>query len=184
MTPSATRESLTHMSTVSDGHARTTSRTYRHWIVATTLGELAAFSVPAATWGLCAVAGLGDLPTAIAVIASGACEGAILGWAQSRVLRVVIPGLDARPWIRATAAGAVVAWALGMIPSTFQDTLAHLPIGVLVAAGVVGAITMLCSIGVAQARVLRRHVHGARGWVVANVLGWLAGLAWRSPRAG
>jgi deazaflavin-dependent oxidoreductase (nitroreductase family) len=35
---------------------------------------------------------------------------------------------------------------------------------------------LLCSIGAAQAAVLRAHVQHAGRWVTANVLGWLAGL--------
>lgn len=35
---------------------------------------------------------------------------------------------------------------------------------------------MLCSIGAAQAIVLREHVVHAGRWIPANALGWLAGL--------
>jgi F420H(2)-dependent quinone reductase len=41
---------------------------------------------------------------------------------------------------------------------------------------VAGALALLCSIGAAQATVLRRYVENAGHWIGANALGWLAGL--------
>src|SRR5215204_6702406 len=53
--------------------------TYRRWLLAMTLGELAAFSVPTTVWGLAAVAGLSDQAAYLPVVLAGAGEGAVLG---------------------------------------------------------------------------------------------------------
>lgn len=50
------------------------------------------------------------------MIVEGACEGALLGLAQSVAFgRSFVPRSD---WIRATAWGAAIAWSIGMLPST------------------------------------------------------------------
>ena len=107
---------------------------------------------------------------------AGAGEGAVLGCAQSRALRHALPELDARAWVRATAAAGALGWAVGLAPSAFHDALSELPVPVLAGLGAAGAVVLLSSIGAAQAVVLRRHVHHAGRWVGANAAGWLAGL--------
>jgi len=153
-----------------------TASPWRRWVVATTLGELAGFALPTAVWGAAATAGLGDRATALPVILAGAGEGAVLGFAQSRALRIELPAVEPRAWIGATAAAAALAWAIGMAPSTFHEELSAWPVPVLVGLGVVGGVTLLLSIGVAQALVLRHHVLHAGRWVAANAAGWLLGL--------
>lgn len=151
-------------------------QTYRRWLVAMTLGELVAFSVPTAVWGLAAVAGLGDQAAYLPVVLAGAGEGAVLGYAQTRALRHDLPALDARAWVRATAAAGALGWAVGLAPSAFHDALSGLPVAVLAGLGALAGVVLLCSIGAAQAVVLRRHVHHAGRWIGANAAGWLAGL--------
>jgi deazaflavin-dependent oxidoreductase (nitroreductase family) len=63
-----------------------------------------------------------------------------------------------------------------MIPSSFHTAFSGLPVAALLVLAVAGAALLLCSIGAAQATLLRLHVEHAGRWVVANVLGWLAGL--------
>jgi deazaflavin-dependent oxidoreductase (nitroreductase family) len=145
-------------------------------VIATSLGELAAFSVPTAVWGLTAIAGLSDGAAYLPVVLAGAGEGAVLGYAQSRVLRGVLPALDPRAWMRVTAAAGALGWAVGLMPSTFHGAFSGFPVGVLVVLGAIGAIVLLGSIGAAQATVLRRHVDHAGRWITANALAWLAGL--------
>lgn len=48
----------------------------------------------------------------------GAFEGAVVGVAQRAVLLTRLPAL--RGWVRATIVGAMVAWAIGMVPSTLM----------------------------------------------------------------
>jgi deazaflavin-dependent oxidoreductase (nitroreductase family) len=153
-----------------------TAAPWRRWVVATTLGELAGFAVPTAVWGAAAAAGLGDRAIALPVILAGACEGAVLGFAQSRALRRELPLLVPRRWIAATGGAAALAWTIGMMPSTFHEELSSWPAPVLVALGAVGGGTALLSIGVAQALILRHHVLHAVRWVAANAAGWLLGL--------
>ena len=98
---------------------------------------------------------------------AGAAEGAVLAYAQSRVLPHALPGFDTPRWVKATATAGVLGWAAGMTPSTFQAELSRLPVPVLVILGAFGATLLLCSIGggVAQAVVLRRYIkHGGR-WI-------------------
>jgi hypothetical protein len=103
-------------------------------------------------------------------------EGSLLGWAQSRVLRTAIPALDGRAWIVRTALAAMVAWAVGMVPSTWWDELTRLP-GVLTAVlATGGGLVLLASIGVAQWTVLRRHVSRSTRWIWWTAGAWLAGL--------
>jgi deazaflavin-dependent oxidoreductase (nitroreductase family) len=149
---------------------------YRRWLVATSLGELAGFAVPTTVWGLTAIVRLGDRAALVPVIAAGAGEGALLGYAQSLALRRELPALDRRAWVRATAAAAGVSWAIGMAPSTFHEELSPWPAPLLAVLAIVGGSVMLCSIGAAQAMILRRHVVRAERWIVANAAGWLAGL--------
>jgi deazaflavin-dependent oxidoreductase (nitroreductase family) len=156
--------------------ARAVRGVYRRWVIATALGELVAFSIPTAVWGLTAVAGLSDRAAYLPVVLAGAGEGAVLGYAQSRVLRGALPALDPRAWIRVTAAGGALGWGVGLMPSAFHSTLAGFPAGVLVVLGAIGAAALLGSIGAAQATVLRRHVDRAGRWIIANSLAWLAGL--------
>src|SRR5215207_3431482 len=133
--------------------------TYQRWIIATTLGELAAFSVPTAVWVLAAVAGLSDGAAYLPVVVAGAGEGAVLGFAQTRALRRDLPALEPRAWVLATAAAGALGWAVGLAPSAFHDVLAGLPAVVLAGLGAAAAVVLLSSIGAAQAVVLRRHVH-------------------------
>lgn len=156
--------------------ARAERATYRRWFVATTVGELVAFSIPTAVWGLTVVAGLDERWALVPVVAAGAGEGAVLGYAQTRALRRDLPALEVRSWIEVTAAAGALGWAVGMTPSTFHEALSGLPVALLAVLGAAGGAVLLCSIGAAQAMVLRRHVHHAGRWVAANALGWLAGL--------
>ena len=149
---------------------------YRRWVLATSAGELAGFAVPTAAWGACATAGLGDAAALPVLVAAGAGEGAVLGFAQSRALRRDLPAVRPRAWVLATAAAAAVAWLAGMAPTASGELLDGLDTAELSALWAASVAVMLCSIGVAQALVLRRHVEGAATWVAANVLGWLAGL--------
>jgi hypothetical protein len=113
------------------------------------------------------------LRQAAILVAAGAVEGAMLGWAQATVLRRVVTGLDTRSWVRATALGAVVAYAMGMVPSLFFP----LPVPAMVAIAAVAGTVLLGSIGTAQWLVLRRHRPGSAWWIAATAGAWLLGLA-------
>jgi hypothetical protein len=148
----------------------------RRWIVACTAGELVGFTVPAVAGALTA-ATTPPAPAVMALlVAAGSFEGAILGLAQAVALRRALPGVPTVAWIRATALGAGVAWAAGMVPSTLGDRLDDVPVAAVVAVAVPLGLMMLLGIGVLQARCLCGHVARPWRWVAASAAAWTAGL--------
>jgi hypothetical protein len=146
----------------------------RSWFWTVTAAEFLGFAVPAVVGAVTA----GDA-AAIAVpalLAAGAVEGGMLGFGQSSVLRRAIPGFRARPWIAATAAAAVFAYALGLAPSTFASAVESWPTPLTIAVAVVLGGLLLTSIGGAQWFVLRQYVTHASRWIFATALAWAAGL--------
>jgi len=69
--------------------------------VATTVGELAGFTVPAVVGTAVATAGIQPVAAAAALVLAGAGEGAVLGLAPARALRRDLPGLPGRAWVTA-----------------------------------------------------------------------------------
>ncbi len=129
------------------------------------------------------------LLAAVAIVLGTFFEGVLVGLFQWRVLRDPLPGLARRSWVRATAAGAAIAWILGMLPSTILSLTmdasgapaSEAPVEpgaalvLLLAAGmglVLGAI-----LAAPQWLVLRRHVRRASWWAPANMLAWMVGMA-------
>ena len=154
---------------------------WRRWTLATTVGELLGFAVPALA-GAAVILALGEpdgLATALAFAAlltlAGAGEGAVLGTAQARVLVRAIPALSRRAWVIATALAAALAWSIGMLPSTVIGRW-EIPPLLIGAAAVVLVPVLLGSIGAAQWLVLRRSLPGAALWIPANAIAWIAGL--------
>jgi hypothetical protein len=158
------------------------------WVVANLLGEFVGLGLVGLI-GYAMVAVFGEpnaffqaLAFAIVAVALGALEGSIVGYAQFLVIRRRLPQL--RAWVAATILGAVIAWTLGVLPSTLMSLnapaatepppeisdalqlLLAIPLGL-----VAGAI-----LGVPQWRVLRRYVSRAGWWVLANALAWAAGM--------
>lgn len=138
------------------------------------VGECLAFSIPAAAWGMLEVAGVPALVIFAGVAVAGIGEGAVLGFAQSRVLPLFVRGIDARRWVRFTALGAGVAWALGMLPSTLNDLGA--PLAVTIAVGIVAMPLLVLALSAPQAHLLRGHIDDAWRWVPVNVAAWGVGL--------
>jgi hypothetical protein len=118
------------------------------------------------------------------MIAAGTLEGVIVGFAQWLVLRRRLRRLSRREWITATSIGALLAWAIGMAPSTLMalnqsagsspppemnDTVKYALAAVMGAA--LGTI-----LGIPQWRVLRRYVSGASLWVWGNTAAWAVGM--------
>ena len=164
-------------------------RFWLRWIVANAIGEILGLGLAAAV-AIGMILTIGE-PKSLAVavmmagvmIAAGACEGVIVGLAQWRVLRRRLPRVPRRDWVLATAMGALVAWALGMAPSTLavlnQDAGAP-PLEpsdwlVYSLAAAMGAALGIV-LGIPQWRVLRRHVQRAHWWVWANAAAWLVGM--------
>jgi hypothetical protein len=150
--------------------------TWRRWFTATTLGELVGFLIPVAVVS----AGADELAGALRfllVVLAGAGEGAVLGWAQSRVLRPLLPGLSTRAWTARTAAAAALAWTIGIGPSSLGAVFDGWAPAVRTAVAVPAALLLLVSIGAAQWTVLRRVLPGSGRWIGWTSAGWLAGLA-------
>jgi hypothetical protein len=167
-------------------------RFYAWWIVANAIGECVGLggtaAVTALAWSALDEAALGvGLLIALGIALAGALvEGTVVGTAQWLVLRVPLRGMRWRWWALATALGAFVAWALGMLPSTIVQALAEsdaaggaavepsLALQMALAAGmglVLGPI-----LGGFQWPVLRHHVPRAGRWLAANALAWAAGM--------
>jgi hypothetical protein len=115
-------------------------------------------------------------------------DGGIVGAAQWSVLRVPLPTLSWRSWAGATAQGAGLAWALGMIPSTLMAAnqesgsgAAGPPSqepGLLVYYGLAASLGLVAGaiLALAQWWVLRRHVPHASLWIAANAAAWAVGM--------
>lgn len=143
------------------------------WIVVVGLGELVGFLVPATAGVLWSAREWGFA----AIVAAGAVEGAVLGLSQWSVMREDMPALPVRAWAGATAAGAVVAYALGMLPSTTATAWAAWPMAGRVAVAIPLLLALLLSIGLAQWLVLRSFIAHAWWWIVGTAIGWVVGLA-------
>lgn len=146
----------------------------RRWIVATTIGEVLGFLVPALVGAF--AFGLHPAVTLPLMTVAGVVEGLVLGSAQALVLGREFLGFDRRAWAGATAAAAGAAWVLGMLPSTFADTWSDWPPGVTVPLAALLGLALLCSIGFGQWTVLRHHVPRSRTWVPVNAVAWMLGL--------
>jgi hypothetical protein len=147
------------------------------WTAATTAGELAGFAVPAAVGATAATAGWPDILTYAAVLAAGFVEGCLLGYAQAATLRAGLPRLEVGLYVTATGSAAVLAYAIGMLPSTLGERLTTLPSALLVPAVAVAALVLLGSIGTAQWMVLRRAGADRPSWIATTAAAWTAGLA-------
>lgn len=110
-------------------------------------------------------------------VTGGFGEGAVLASFQLIVLTECIPQLNRKHWVLGTGTAAAFAWALGMLAPTLDDIVGIGP-RAQIAIWVPASILILASIGSAQALVLRQIVDNPKSWIVANALGWLAGLPW------
>jgi hypothetical protein len=149
----------------------TNTTLWRRWTVAATLGELVGFLVPAVV--AASVRDLDQVTVVAALVVAGFVEGSALGYAQSRVMREVVPGVRRRDWTVATGTAAALAWLLGMLPSSLAG---RIPEAVLWTVIVVAAPVLLASIGGAQWLVIRRRRRRSGWWVAATAAAWAAGL--------
>jgi hypothetical protein len=170
----------------SNAFARTVDRSawtvWARWTVFMTLGEFVGFAIPAVVGALAVQrfpdsAGSGArVAVALLLVGAGTLEGCVLGFAQGLVLKRYLPGFLTRQWILATAAGAALAWAIGMLPSTIGDPTTLPPIVLWLGVAILGPV-LLVSLGAAQWLVLRRQLAYAANWIWLSALAWLAGLA-------
>lgn len=161
---------------------------WQKWVIANALGELIGlgavfivgyfyFNSLGEPQGVSALAGLAVLVVLLAVY-----EGAVVGLAQWRVLRIALPELPGRSWILATVVGAVIAWVLGMIPSTLfpgnGEPVEAVEPPMLAVLGVAAAMGLVLGsiLAIAQWWVLRKHVTKALTWLGANSLAWAVAM--------
>jgi hypothetical protein len=150
------------------------SRLRGTWLVQVAAAELVGFSGPALAGVLLADS---SPPWRLAgMVLAGSTEGAILGWAQARLLVRVVPGLDRRAWLVASVAGAALAWLLGMLPTTTYDLWEGWPTSVTVVGAAPLAVVLLISIGTAQAVTLPARTRRLL-WAATTTVAWCGGLA-------
>ncbi|MCB9569863.1 MAG: hypothetical protein H6710_22035 [Myxococcales bacterium] len=152
---------------------------WRAWTVATALGELAGFAIPAAVGALLGAAGVAEVPMAVGLVIAGAGEGAVLGAFQGRALARHLPGFPWRRWTAATSIAALIAWILGMTPSALLGggEPPALPTWAWAFGGAVLGVAFLLVMGVAQWWVLRGGFRRAWRWIVASAIAWPLGVA-------
>ncbi|HEX4945036.1 MAG TPA: hypothetical protein VFZ34_00040 [Blastocatellia bacterium] len=163
---------------------------WRRWIIANALGELLGLGFVAALAGA-VVWRFGEPRTSLAVllmtalmILLGACEGLLIGGAQWWAVHPFLRVLPRQEWMKATTLGAVLAWGLGMIPSTLlalqETTIATPPAEIsdtakYVLAALMG-LALGLTLGVPQWLVLRQYVRHAAWWIGANAVAWAVGM--------
>ena len=171
------------------GHDR---RFYLAWIVANAVSEAVGLGTTFAIGFTLApiierLSGVAStlLAVLLAVVLGTLLEGVVVGAAQESVLRPFLSRLRRGSWVVATAVGAALAWALGMIPSTVMAltfsgsapgavTEPPMAVKIVLAAGlglIAGPV-----LGMAQWTVLRRYVDRAGRWLWANALAWAVGM--------
>jgi hypothetical protein len=138
-------------------------------------GEFAGFAVPAVVGGLAYAAGAPAVLFLVLLVAAGAVEGAVMGYAQWRAMRPELPVIPPQEWVLATSIAAAVAWTFGMTPSTFFEDG---PLAVFIALQVIGVFGIMLSIAIGQWLVLRNYLERAAGRIPATALAWTAGVAW------
>lgn len=147
-------------------------RLLRRWVMVVAAAEALGFVVPAIVGSI--TTSSADSVVIPAMLAAGLYEGTVLGIGQALVLRRAIPTVSPLQWVVATAAGAMLAYALGLLPSRLATDW---PPAMMLAGVAVLGVLILSTIGGTQWLVLRRHVDGAYRWVLITAGAWLAGLA-------
>lgn len=160
------------------------------WMVANALGELIGLGFVAAIagglvwrYGEPRSSGAVLLMTALMILL-GACEGLVIGYAQWRAVHPYFRLLPRRAWMKATTLGAILAWGLGMIPSTLlalQETTLATPPAAMPDAVKYGMAALMglglgLALGVPQWLVLRQYLPHAAWWIPANALAWALGM--------
>jgi hypothetical protein len=144
------------------------------WFRRVTVGEFLGFAAPATVGA--ASTGWPSAAAVPALLAAGAVEGAVLGAAQAHVLGRALPALDRGRFVAATAAGAVLAYAIGLVPSALGGALLTLPTWLLVGLAAAGGTALLAAIGTAQWLVLRHVLPRSAWWIATTAGAWAAGL--------
>lgn len=128
----------------------------------------------------------------VSLLTVGALEGALIGLAQGTMLQRIVPNLRVTRFAGWTALVAMLAWAVGMAPSTFlplalgpaartaADSAAasasEPPVALILAISAAGGALGGLLIAAAQVIELRQHVPTVRPWIAATAAGWALAL--------
>jgi hypothetical protein len=151
-------------------------RLFGRWTLWVTLGTFVAFTAAIA---LLVLLDRLDPPYAIfaalSIIGWAAC-GALIGWAEGRVLHQALPTLSNNAWTVATAVGAAIVWSATITPRALRSVLAGRNVLFLGVLFLVLIVVVVLALGFAQWLVLRRHLPKATGWVWASAGAWLVAM--------
>lgn len=147
---------------------------FRRWVGCTVAGQVAGFTVAAV---LAATQDVSRMSDYALVLGAGALEGALVGRGQAIAMtRVQLPSGVLRVWPIVTSIAAVMAWSIGLIPSSVRTI--SLPPGIAWPLTAVLALVLLISIPLAQFLLLRTVIPPASQWIRFNLLAWLLGISW------
>jgi len=183
--------SLAHTSYVGKREQTGPVRIWLQWVSANAGAELIGLGSSALLWiAMLALMEerLGILLSSVAVVlGSTLLEGTAVGLGQWFVLRKIFPTMRWQSWLLATAAGAFVAWTLGMLPSTMMNMgESSVAAGTVDPPAISNGLMYLLAAGMGlvlgpilawpQWLVLRHHLKRAIWWIPANALAWAAGM--------
>jgi hypothetical protein len=143
----------------------------KRWILTVSLAEASGFAVATAVAIATISAGIDGPPGFALTVAGGALEGTLLGLGQWYGMGGTRP--PRARWVAATAAGAALAWSIGLLPSTLGLDFTQPATYALVA---VGGLALLATIPTAQWLALRRA--GTASWIPVNMGAWAAAILW------
>lgn len=109
--------------------------------------------------------------------ARGNGGGAGLAGLQACVLRRRLGSFVVRDWILATAAAAVLEWAVILLAIVFGAQVATWPVFTQIPVVASGMLAMAFALGIGQWFVLRRWSDQAVLWIWANAVAWIVGAA-------
>lgn len=116
------------------------------------------------------------------MILAGIIEGSITGYFQWSILKRDFLKMKARNWLGFTALGAAVGWFLGMLTPVFfasenssSTAIEFSPQWITLMAALMG-IFLGALFGFCQWFELKKYILKASKWILANSLGWAAGL--------
>ena len=153
------------------------------WIVTVTLGGMLSLFAPA--FGFLVAQRL-EMPPWVAyplIALAGGVMGLVMGAAQAGALHRTVLEVRRAGWTLLTAVGALVSWALGMMPAT-MDALGE-PLDLasprILAAVIAGLLVLVLAVPALQWLLLRRIVAHAWRWIPITLVagglslaaGWL-----------
>jgi hypothetical protein len=168
---------------------------WRRWVGANALAEFVGLGGSFLVVGVMLTLVSGEtvgsvlLVAGVSILLGTFLEGVLVGLLQWSVLRCALPDLPRRSWVLATAAGAFVAWMLGMLPSTILSLgqsaasttaaaapMPEPPVGIILLLATAMGFVLGPVLSAAQWVVLRRYVRRAGWWIPANGLAWSVGM--------